>query len=302
MKVAHLLTARDKVRYVSDAAKSMFAQTHRPLELLLSDQGSVDGTTQVLDDLARLYNGPHTVRRLNCPLHDIRGMPGLNAHITWAMTQTDAEVVVSLSADDYDLAQRVELVVMAQEEFHPSMVLGGMYYVNEKMEYQGETPWPTEDGWCKLEEMFPKLVGGSTIQSWTHEFFDKVGGLQGVGSPDVVLPLLAILDKGAYYTHPRAHCYRKVLGERNTGLESIWGAYPENDPRRTQVEELMHFQVTAGHFTTLAKMDKLEATPEMKLAAGQALGQAILDRAASWAHLRQKMSFEGIPPIPFKTA
>ena len=298
MKVAYLLTARDKVRYVGDAVKSMFAQTYRPLEILLSDHGSVDGTNLVLDDLKRTYSGPHTVRRLNCPHTSIRGMPGLNAHITWAMTQTDADVVFSLSADDYDLAQRVELGVAAFVAYKPSMVLGGMYYVNEKMEYLGENPWPVEDGWCKVEEMYPKFVGGSTIQSWTHEFFDKVGGLNGVGSPDVVLPLLACLDKGAYYVHARAHCYRKVIGEGNTGLESVWGAFPAESPRRLQIEELIHFQVMAGHYATLTKMEAAGLRTEVAI---NALAAAILDRAASWVNIRQKMSFDGVPPISFKT-
>ena len=299
MKVAHLLTARDKVRHVGDAVKSMFMQTYQPLEILLSDQGSIDGTTTILDELARSYGGPHTVRRLQCPVVGPKGMPGLNAHINWAMTQTDADVVVSLSADDYDLAQRVELVAAAFEAHKPSMVLGGMYYVTEKMEYQGETPWPQQDGFCKVEEMLPKLVGGSTIQSWTSEFFHKVGGLSGVGSPDVFFPLLAVLDKGAYYVHARAHAYRKVIGENNTGLESIWGAYPEGSSQRLQLEELMHFQVLAGHYTTLGKMDTAGLRTE---AAVQTLASAILDRSASWANTQQRMSFEGIPPLPFKTA
>jgi len=297
-KYALLLTTRNKVRYTSDAVKSMFAQVGPPIELILSDSGSIDGTRELLDDLARSYNGPHKVRRLNCPCAQALSMPGLNAHINWCMTQTDADVVMSLSGDDYDLAQRSELVIKAFEEYNPSMVLGGMYYVNEKMEYQGETPWPKEDGFCKVEEMFPKMIGGSTIQSWSAEFFHKVGGLSGVGSPDVVLPLLACLDKGAYYVHTRAHCYRRVIGVHNTGLESVWGAYPENSPERLQLEELMHFQVLAGHYTTLMKMDAAGLRTE---AAVHALATAILDRSASWTNTRQKMSFDGVPPLPFKT-
>ena len=104
-KYAMLLTARDKVRHVGDAVKSMFAHVGPPIELLLSDQGSIDGTGAVLDELAARYKGPHTVRRLQCPRIEVRGMPGLNEHVNWAMTQTDADVVMQLSADDYDLAQ-----------------------------------------------------------------------------------------------------------------------------------------------------------------------------------------------------
>lgn len=298
MRVALLLTARDKVRYVSDAVKSMFAQTGPSIELLLSDQGSVDGTAAVLDDLARGYAGPHTVRRLQCPVTRPRGMPGLNEHLNWAMTQTDADVVLQLSADDYDLAQRAELTAAAFEEHKPSMVLGGMYYVSEKGVYLGETPHLNESRWANLEDMTLRYLGGSTCQAWTHEFWDEVQPITGVGSIDVPLPFLAVLVKGAYALHPRMHCYRKVLSEQNTGLEGIYGVYPEGDPRRLQLEELMHFQVTAGHYFALGKMqEKGWGTLE----AMHILAAAILDRNASWINVRQRMSFEGIPPIPFKT-
>src|SRR5678815_246024 len=100
-KYALLLTARDKVRHVAAAVTSMFAQVGPPIELLLSDQGSHDGTATILDDMARSYAGPHKVRRLNCPDIELIGMPGMNAHVNWAMTQTDADVVMQLSADDY---------------------------------------------------------------------------------------------------------------------------------------------------------------------------------------------------------
>src|SRR6185295_13744110 len=167
-----------------------------------------DGTATILDDMARSYNGPHTVRRINCPDTELIGMPGMNAHVNWAMTQTDAEVVMHLSADDYDLAERALLTRKAFDEHKPSMVCVSQYYVNEKMEYQGETPHAHEDRWLTLEDMTINLMGGSTCQAWTREFWNKIGGLEGVGSMDVVMPPLAVMDKGAWLVKARAHCYR----------------------------------------------------------------------------------------------
>jgi hypothetical protein len=213
------------------------------------------------------------------------------------MDQTDADVVMQLSADDYDLAQRSELTIAAFEAHNPSMVLGSMYYVNEAMQYVGETPHADEDRWCTLEDITKHLIGGSTCQAWTREFWDKVKPLVGVASPDVVLPYLAILDKGAYLLKTRMHCYRQVHYVGNTGLEGVWNSYPVGDPRRLQVEELMHFQVACGHLTVLEKMEKAGwKTPEASLP----IANALLDRAVSWCNTRQKMSFERVPPIPFK--
>ncbi len=297
MKYALLLTARDKVRHVSDAVNSMFKQVGRPIELLLSDQGSHDGTATILDDMARSYNGPHKVRRLNCPDTELIGMPGMNAHVNWAMTQTDADVVMQLSADDYDLAERSQLTQAAFEEHSPSMVCVAQYYVNGKMEYQGHTPHAEEDRWLTLEDMTKNLMGGSTCQAWDRAFWDKIGGLHGVGSMDVVMPPLAVMDRGAWLVKTPAHCYRKVTSLQNTGLEGIYYHHKEGSKERLQLEELMHFQITSGYYTVLTKMDFAGMRkPEHEMV----LANCILDRTASWVVTREKMTFECIPPIPFK--
>src|SRR3990167_9341912 len=96
---AVLLHNRNKVKYVEAAVHSLFVQSGPSVEILLSDAGSTDGSKVILDKLAAEYNGPHKVRRLDCPCADSQGMPGLNAHINWAMTQTEADVVMALSGD-----------------------------------------------------------------------------------------------------------------------------------------------------------------------------------------------------------
>ena len=296
-KYALLLTARDKVRHVADAVKSMFMQEGPPIELLLSDQGSEDGTAVILDDMAARYDGKHKVRRLNCPHTDIRGMAGMNAHVNWAVTQTDADVIMQLSADDYDLARRSEYTIKAFEEHNPSMVCVSQYYVSEEMEYQGETPHATEDRWLSLEDMTIKLMGGSTCQAWDRAFWDKIGGLEGVASMDVVMPPLAVLDRGAWLVSAKQHCYRKVLSLNNTGLEGIYYSYHEDDVRRIQLAELMHYQIASGYYTIISKMDASGMrTEEAQLV----LANAILDRCASWVATRGNLTFDRIPPIAFK--
>ncbi len=296
-KYALLLTARDKVRHVAAAVTSMFAQKGPPIELLLSDQGSDDGTATILDEMARSYNGPHKVRRLNCPETDIRGMAGMNAHVNWAVTQTDADVIMQLSADDYDLARRSEVTIEAFEAHNPSMVCVSQYYVSEKMEYQGETPHAQEDRWLTLEDMTINLMGGSTCQAWDRAFWDKIGGLEGVASMDVVMPALATMDRGAWLVSAKQHCYRKVLNAANTGLEGIYYSYPEDDPRRKQLSELMHFQIARGYYTILGKMDAAGMRTDDR---AMVLANAIFDRCASWVATREKLSFDRIPPMAFK--
>ena len=297
MKLALLLTTRNKVRHTQAAVQSMFMQAGEPIELLLSDSGSVDGTRQILDDMAASYKGPHKVRRLDCPCAQAPGMSGLNAHISWAMTQTDADVVMQLSGDDYDLAQRAQATREAFEKHNPSMVLVSQYYVAENMAYQGETPHAEENRWCDVEDMTLRLVGGSTCQAWSREFWNLVGPLEGIASPDVVLPPLAVMHKGAYLLKARLHAYRKVSSMDNTGLEGVYNCVPEGAPARRQLEELMHFQVASGWRTVIGKMDALGWRKPEYIAP---LANAFIDRAMSLVATRELMTAERISPIPFK--
>ncbi len=301
MKVAFLIPARDKEKYVRRAMRSVFAQTYEKMEIVVSYQESQDRTKDVIAATAAEYKGPNKLTLLECPIVKYKGMPGLNQHLNWMVEQTDADVFMCCAADDLSLPRRAELTVKAFEQFNPSMVCTGMYFAEPDgteggVKYGGENGWPVEDGWIKYDEVFPRYIGGSTTQAWTKEFYEKIGGLDGVGSPDIIMPFIACMDKGAYYLHERLHTYCRITGENNTGLQSVLDAM-QTDAQRMQVEELIHFQVMCGLYACLGKMQSAGLTTPDAL---RCLTESILDRNASWINIRQKMTFEGVAPIAFK--
>jgi hypothetical protein len=215
------------------------------------------------------------------------------------MEQFDCPYIIQLSGDDYSLQGRAAKTLEAFRTQDPSMVLTGQYTVDEEMKYVAETGYPLMDSWVKIEDVFPKYVGGSCSQAWSREFYYKIQGIKGcLGSSDVLMPFLSVLYKGCYYLNERLQCYRKVLGPDNTGLESVMFAIPEEDKAgRKQLEELIHFQVIVGLYEVLGKMyeAKLETRP-----AEEALSLAISDRAASLVRCRKDLSLMRVPPLPFK--
>jgi glycosyltransferase involved in cell wall biosynthesis len=288
---------RDKAKYLRRTVRAVLRQDSQPLEIIFSDQESTDGSWEILKEEVTGYTGPHKVRLLRCPETSVRGMPGLNEHLNWIHNQTDAEVFISSAADDVPMPLRARKTIEAFEKFKPSMVITGMYFANPDGSYHGETGFPTEDGWVKVEDVYTKYVGGSTTQAWSREFYEKIGGLQGVGSPDMVLPFLAILHKGAYYLNERLHTYCKTVDENNTGLEGVYAA-AKDDNEKLALEELMHFQVLAGIFTAGLKMQEANL---ITADANNALVEQILDRSSSWQNTRQKMSLLKVQPRMFKT-
>lgn len=300
MKVAFIIPARDKEKHVARAMRAAFKQTYSGMEIVVSDQGSADGTRKVIHETAKEYKGPNKLTLLDCPITKYKGMPGLNQHLNWLVQTVDADMFMCSAADDFSLPRRAEVTVAAFEKHNPSMVATGMYFGEpceaQGVKYGGETGYPEADGWVNPEEMFRRYIGGSTTQAWTREFYEKIGGLEGVGSPDIIMPFIACMDKGMWYVHERLHTYCRIVGKDNTGLQSVMDAM-KTDAERLQVEELIHFQVMCGLYSCLGKVQACRLTTDEAL---HTITEQILDRNASWLNIRQKMTFEGVPPIAFK--
>lgn len=299
-ELAFMVNNKNKERFIGAAATSILKQECEPFLAVLSDNNSTDSSKAILDDLADKYDGPHTVLRLDLPPQDCDGMPGLNAHIDYCMQQFDYPYIIQLSGDDYSLPKRAQRTLDAFRANDPAMVLTGQYTCDEGGFYLSETAWPPADGWVKVEDIFPKYVGGSSSQAWSREFYEKIGGIKGcLGSSDILMPMLACLHKGAYFIHERLQCYRKVLGPNNTGLENIYFNIPEAEVgARLQMEELIHFQVAIGLYELLEKMNESKL---VRRDAEEALSLAVSDRCASLVRCRKELSLKKLPPLAFKT-
>lgn len=98
-RVAVLMPARDAVRTVTAAARSILRQTIRDLELVVVDDGSRDGTAAAV---ARLAERDRRVVVLHGPGE---GIPGA---LQRGLARCDAEVVARMDADDLAHPRRLE--------------------------------------------------------------------------------------------------------------------------------------------------------------------------------------------------
>src|SRR5512142_175238 len=98
-KVAVLMPARDAARTARAAAVSILRQTVRDLALVAVDDGSADGTGELL---ARLAERDRRVRVIAGPGRGIA--PALAA----GLARCDAEVVARMDADDVAHPRRLE--------------------------------------------------------------------------------------------------------------------------------------------------------------------------------------------------
>lgn len=90
---------------IAEAVEGAFAQTYSPLEIILSDDGSSDGTFEIMAKMAAEYDGPHTVRARRSPQN--RGLLG---HINDVASEVRGEIVVMAAGDDVSLPERTEVL------------------------------------------------------------------------------------------------------------------------------------------------------------------------------------------------
>lgn len=98
-KVSIVLCGRNQVAYLEDAIASALSQTHRDLELIIIDNGSTDGSQELLKSYP-------TDPRIRLLLHSSNGP--VTKRLNEAIALSSGQYVSILYADDYYLPHKLE--------------------------------------------------------------------------------------------------------------------------------------------------------------------------------------------------
>jgi glycosyltransferase involved in cell wall biosynthesis len=99
--ITFALVAYNQERFICEAVAGAFSQTYSPLEIILSDDCSVDGTFQIMKDMAAVYRGPHKVI-----LNRNSSNMGTGGHLNRIMELSSGEIIVGAAGDDVSLPER----------------------------------------------------------------------------------------------------------------------------------------------------------------------------------------------------
>lgn len=303
-KVACLIPVRDKAYFVSHTIQSTLAQT-RPCEILISDQGSIDDSLTICQSMAAFYTGPHRVRVVSCPHTAERGIAGLNAHLDWMIGQTDAELLIVVSADDLCHPDRVARTVETYDRHRPAYIGTKMQFLRPpteggKLEIEGLTAFdPHGSRWITAREHIECLVGGSVSTAFDRKFYETIGGLRGHVIPDVYLPFLATFDRGFWMIDEQLFGHVRHARADNAGLGGrLLKASGDND-ETLLLNELANYQTVS----TLYKAGRVAAriypeawSSDAGVDGVGALYQNIVNRTNDWAVCRDLLNERRLQP------
>lgn len=101
--VTYALFAFNQERFIRQAVEAAFAQTYKPLEIVLSDDCSSDQTFAIMRDMAANYHGPHQVRLVRNATN-----LGVLAHVIARGREAQGDIVVLAAGDDVSRPERTE--------------------------------------------------------------------------------------------------------------------------------------------------------------------------------------------------
>jgi glycosyltransferase involved in cell wall biosynthesis len=300
MKVSFICPIRNKAAYVEKAVRSILNQSYSPMEIVLSDQGSTDGSLDIVRKLADEYDGPNRVRILSCEDTSYTGMAGLNRHFNYIDTQIEGDIVISCSADDFVHPDRALHTVRAFEEFDPSYVNTGVCYTAENGDVLHNTDFPNRASrWLTPEETIRYQIGSAGSSAWARDLYQKHGPLEGCEQQDMILPMMALIERGIYYVDEVDHTYIAHASLENTGLCGQMGA-AQDETHYTQLVELNNFINVLNWTATIGRWQSNPNRFEQLIGDPRILN-ALMEKinlcSYAWASIRNKMIMERITPL-----
>lgn len=198
--ISFILLAYRQEQFVADAVAAALAQTYQPLEIILTDDCSPDGTFRIMSEMAEAYRGPHKII-LNRNPENL----GICGHVNRAVGLSRGDLIILAAADDISLPERTLALYQhwQGQGGRADSVFSDAFLIDEEG--------------CRTGRLFEKAAasfagsveeavqrGGVGVPGCTHMFtrrsFDNFGPIDPkVIAEDMVLPFRSLLGGGVAF-------------------------------------------------------------------------------------------------------
>lgn len=104
--VTFALFAYNQETYIREAVEGAFSQTYEPLEIILSDDCSSDGTFEIMKEMAEAYRGPHLVKLRKSEVNS-----GILNHVLGSVSSAKGKLILLAAGDDISYSERTKITV-----------------------------------------------------------------------------------------------------------------------------------------------------------------------------------------------
>lgn len=211
VKATFFLITYNQERYIREALAAAFAQTYSPLEIVVSDDCSTDGTFRIVEQLCAAYLGPHKIVLNRNPKN-----LGLIGHINRITSLSTGELIVYAAGDDISLPSRTEKLVgrYLATGRRASLIHSSVTLMTDEGKAEGVRVPPLLEGRLDLAEMATSgaLIIGAT-SAFTRRLEEAFGPITHERCiEDLVMGFRSALTDGLEYIDEPLILYRHEAG------------------------------------------------------------------------------------------
>lgn len=190
--VSFIVMAFNQEKHIREAIEGAFAQTYEPLEIILSDDCSCDGTFKIMQDMKATYDGPNEIV-LNRNSVNL----GYVGHIDRVMELCKGQLVIPNAGDDVSLPERAMALAKVWQQAPDEVMLihSPVKLMNDNSEIIGKSTSPQRAIYYPTTVTFGEgtfILGAS--MAWNRKIFEIFGPLgNGITVEDTIIPFRASL-------------------------------------------------------------------------------------------------------------
>jgi glycosyltransferase involved in cell wall biosynthesis len=172
-RVTLILLAYNQSEYLPAAIQACMDQIGEPIEILLSDDASTDGSYELMREMAALYRGPHdiVVRQNETNL-------GIGEHYNRVVAASRGELLVTAAGDDISAPSRVKTLLVAWDQagHKPDLIASDVIDMDVTGVELGDihvadlSLWRSPDDWIAKR---PYVIGAS--HAFTRRMHERFG-------------------------------------------------------------------------------------------------------------------------------
>ena len=248
-RVSLVLLAYNQESMVRSAVLSCLAQDCEPLEIVLSDDASSDGTFALMQQLAADYRGPHSVSARRSASN-----VGIGEHYNQLLAATSGDLLVTAAGDDFSEPHRVRRLIETWEATGCRADLIASHVID--LDHDGQLHEVIRvDDLSKYHNVFdwalerPYVIGAG--HAFTRRMMERFGPMMpAVFYEDQIMTFRAItMGGGATVDEPLVH-YRRGGTSRKPAFESPehmqqW-TYRQRGRELAEMEQLIADAAVAG--------------------------------------------------------
>ena len=156
---------RNEVRNIESTLQSVVRQTRKPLLWVIADDGSTDGTSELVNRFSDIYSWIHLVQLPDRGYYDLMEAGELKAFLQGLATIKDLE---------YDYIGKLDGDISFDEHYYELLLQ--RFEKNPKLGIASGNCWHEQDGRQVIEPVFPQHVRGA-MRVYRKTCWDEMGGL-----------------------------------------------------------------------------------------------------------------------------